>query len=596
VQKGKYYTIKSLGTTSQADWNLLAGTSSIVYAVGDGFEVQITGGKSGTGTAEYCPKYTYNGVLSSTQSVMDTLRDICAAGLASPSYIDGKWGVIIDVERTHTVQHFTPHNSWGFESTKSLPILPHAFRINISDETQAYQAREIIVYNYGYAATATGGKKAAELFEQLTLPGVTNPDQAIRLARWHFAQIKLRPESYTINVDFEHLVCTRGDKVKISHDIPQWGVGSGRLGSGIGDTITGTTLTLREPVYLTSGTSYTILIRTNGLTSTTGSGSVTRIFTYSGTTGYTTSITVPTIASGDGVESDNLYMIGLSNTSVQECIVTAVEPSTNYSARLILVDYSPSIYTEDLSDLLTYNPNITSISTNIPLIRNSIVTTPIINSVISDSTVSDIKATGNIQNRAIASFTNPSGLEAVAARVQFDIIEGSIAIFPTNPGETYIIRKENSSITFEGLIAGAKYKIRARYLSEDSKIAGPWSQEYAFTNDGKNRNFSVPPVLAVDLENTYIVLDPTIVDQPSDFKAYAYRLYKDTGTTDLWDTTPVIPEVQSQGQGRLDLLSVPLPRISEAGINYRIACRVLDKTNNYSETSSYATILVRNIV
>ena len=106
----------------------------------------------------------------------------------------------------------------------------------------------------------------------------------------------------------------------------------------------------------------------------------------------------------------------------------------------------------------------------------------------------------------------------------------------------------------------------------------------------------MPPALAVDLENTYIVLDPTIVDQPSDFKAYAYRLYKDSGTTDLWDTTPVIPEMQSQGQGRLDLLSVPLPRISEAGINYRIACRVLDKTGNYSQTSSYASILVRNIV
>ena len=435
------------------------------------------------------------------------------------------------------------------------------------------------------------------------MPGVTDPDQAIRLARWHFAQIKLRPETYTINVDFEHLVCTRGDKVKISHDIPQWGIGDGRLGSGIGDVITGTTLTLREPVYLTNGLSYTILIRTNGLTSTTGSGSVSRTFTYSGTTGYTSSITVPNITSGDGVTSDNLYMIGLSSVTTQECIVVSIEPSSNYSARLTLVDYSPSIYTEDLSGLLVYNPNISNTNTNTPLIKNSIVSVPLINSVISDSTVSAIKSSGNIQNRAIVSFTNPAGLEAIAARVQFDIIEGSIAMFPNNPGETYIIRKENSSISFEGLIAGLRYKIRARYLSEDSKIAGPWSADFAFTNDGKNRNFSVPPELVVDLENTYIVIDPTIVSQPTDFKAYAYRLYRDTGTTDLWDTTPVIPEMQSQGQGRLDLLLVPLitnsvstPRISETGVNYRIACRVLDKTNNYSETSSYASILVRNIV
>ena len=366
------------------------------------------------------------------------------------------------------------------------------------------------------------------------------------------------------------------------------------MGSGVGDSITGTTLTLRDPVLLTSGTSYTILIRTNNLTTTTGSGSVSRTFTYSGTTGYATSITVPNIALGDGVESDNLFMIGLSTITTQECIVTGIEPSGNYSARLTLVDYSPDIYTADLSGLLVYNPSLTT--TNIPLIKNTITKSPIINNVTSDSVQSNQIASGNYQNRAIVSFTNPSDLPAIATRVQFDIIEGSVPAFDSNSGETHIVNKETSSITFDGLTSGLKYKLRARYLGNTNEIAGPWSQDFAFTNDGKNKNFSVPPALAVDLENTYIVLDPTIVDQPSDFKAYAYRLYKDSGTTDLWDTTPVIPEMQSQGQGRLDLLSVPLPRISEAGINYRIACRVLDKTGNYSQTSSYASILVRNIV
>ena len=602
VEKGKYYIIESLGTTSQASWNTLAGTSGLVYAIGDGFEAKVIGGASGNGTAKYCPKFTYNGVVSNTQSVMDTLRDICAAGKASPTYIDGKWGVIIDTPRSHTVQHFTEHNSWGFESTKILPVLPHAFRVNINDESNSYQAREIVVYNYGYGPIASGNTKGAELFEQLNLPGVTNEDQAIRLARWHFAQLKLRPETYTLNVDFEHLVCTRGDKVKVSHSVPQWGVGSGRLGSGVGDSITGTTLILREPIPLTSGTSYTILIRTNGLTNTTGSGSVLRTFTHSGTTGYTTSITVPNIALNDGVESDNLFMIGLSTTTTQECIVTGIEPSGNYSARLTLVDYSPDIYTMDLSGLLTYNPSITT--TNIPLIKNTITKSPIINNVTSDSVQSNQIASGSYQNRAIVSFTNPKDLPAIATRVQFDIIEGSVPTFDSNPGETHIVNKETSSYTFDGLVSGLKYKIRARYLGNTNEIAGPWSIDYAFTNDGKNKNFNIPPQLVVDLETTYIVLDPIIVeDQPKDFKAYAYKLYRDNGTADLWDTEPVIPEVQSQGQGRLNLLDVPLtvsgtatPRITEAGINYRIACRILDKTNNYSETSSYASILVRNIV
>lgn len=601
VQKGRYYTIKSLGTTTQESWNILAGTTGAIYAVGNSFEVKVTGGQPGTGTVIYAPKFTYNNVLSSTQSVMDTLRDICAAGKASPTYIDGKWGVVIDTERTHTVQHFTEHNSWGFEATKILPVLPHAFRITISDEDLAYQTNEIIVYNYGYGPTTENGKIGATLFEQLNLPGVTNADQATRLARWHFAQLKLRPEVYTINVDFEHLVCTRGDKVKISHSVPQWGIGSGRLGPGVGDVVSGTTLTLTEPVLLSNNTDYTILIRTNNITTTAGSGSVTRNFRYTGTTGYTSTITVPAILATDGVKTDNLFMIGLANTSVQECIVTAIEPSNQYSARLTLVDYSPEIYTADLTDLLTFNPK-TSLS-NISIVKNTITKSPIITSINSTSVQSNQLASGNYQNKAIVAFTNPQDLPAVASKVQFDILDGNVSSWDTNPGTLYDTDKNNSTFEFVNLVSDKNYKVRARYTNADRTICGPWSQDFAFNNDGKNRNFNTPPELVVDLETTYIVLDPVIVNQPSDFKAYAYRLYRDTGTTDLWDTEPVIPEVQSQGQGRLNLLDVPLtvsgtatPRITEAGVNYRIACRVLDKTNNYSQTSSYASILVKNIV
>jgi len=586
---GRYYTIKTAGTTN---WMAIGATSN---NVGEGFYATSTW--TGNGVATYHPKFAYNAVLSSTQSVMDTLRDICAAGKASPTYIDGKWGVVIDTERSHTVQHFTEHNSWGFESTKVLPVLPHAFRINLNDETLAYQANEIIVYNYGYGPTTANGKIGATLFEQINLPGVTNPDQAVRLARWHFAQIKLRPETYTVNVDFEHLVCTRGDKVKITHSVPQWGIGSGRLGPGVDDVVTGTILTLTEPVALITNTQYTILIRTNNITTTAGSGSVTRNFTYTGTTGYTSTITVPNIASGDGVKTDNLFMIGLTTNSVQECIVTAVEPSNNYSARLTLVDYSPEIYTQDLSGLLTYNPNIST--RNVVLVQNSITSAPIITSITSNSTQSNQIAAGTYQNKATVAFTNPNDLQAVAVRVQFDIIEGSVAGWDSTPGTLYDTDKSNSSFDFINLLSNKKYKVRARYTNADRTICGPWSLDFSFTNDGKNRNFQTPPAIALDLENTYIVADPTIVATSKEIAGYAYRLYKDSGTTDLWDTTPIIPEVINNGQGRLNLLDVPVTltehRISDTGVTYRVACRVVDKLGNYSDTSSYGTTVAGGI-
>ena len=213
------------------------------------------------------------------------------------------------------------------------------------------------------------------------MPGVTNADQAVRLARWHFAQLKLRPEQYTINVDFEHLVCTRGDLVKVTHDVPQWGVASGRLGDGVDDVITGSTLQLTEEVYLEAGKSYSILIRTNNLSNTIGSGSITKNLAAITTTGYTSTITLASsLVSGDGVLSDNLFMLGEITKENQQCIVVGIEPSGNYSARITLMDYSANIYTDDLSGLLVFNANMTT--TNTPLIKNSITQAPIINSII----------------------------------------------------------------------------------------------------------------------------------------------------------------------------------------------------------------------
>jgi hypothetical protein len=580
---GKYYTIKSPGTTN---WTAIgAGSNNI----GEGF--YATGVGTGTGTAVYCPKYTYNSILTNTQSVMDTLRDICAAGLASPTYVDGKWGVVIDQPRAYTTQHFTPHNSWGFESTKNLPILPHAFRVTIPDESLAYQANELIIYNYGYAATAANGKKAAELFEQLSLPGVTNADQATRLARWHFAQIKLRPETYSLNVDFEQLVCTRGDLVKVTHDIPRWGTGSGRVKS-----INGTAITLTEAAYLEAGKTYTILFRTNNLNSS-GAGSVIKTLTAITTTGYTDSITLTSaVAGSDIVEVDNLFMIGEINKTTQECIVLAVEPSNNYSAKLTLADYSSQIYTEDLSGLLVFNANITSVNTD--LIKNSITLAPIINGVNSTSPLAEQLSEGNYQNIAIVSFSNPPNLPSVATKVQFDIVRGDILFNDTSPNTVYTTNKETSGFTFTGLTSDVVYKIRARYLDSTGKIAGPWSDTFTFLNDGKNSSASVAPSLTMDLDHTFIVAKPAVVTQATDFLTYEYRLYKNTGSSDFWEldtTANNIKIIRSTGDARFDLRDQSAPRISAAGVTYRVACRTVDRTNNYSTASTLGTIVVKTI-
>lgn len=197
--------------------------------------------------------FVYDNVLLDQRSVWDVMLDIAAAGRASPTRVDGKHSVIVDKPRTSIVQHFTPHNSWGFESSRALPQHPHAFRVSFNNADKGYQPDERIVYNDGYSdANAT-------LFESLTLPGVTVPKIIFKHARFHFAQLKLRPEQYTLNSDIEHLVAKRGDLVRVTHDVPMWGLGSGR----VKDRLSNVRFRLDEPFAQQVGESYTMRFRSS---------------------------------------------------------------------------------------------------------------------------------------------------------------------------------------------------------------------------------------------------------------------------------------------------------------------------------------------
>lgn len=543
------------------------------------------------------PILSYNAVITNTQSIMDTLRDICAAGKASPIFVDGKWSVIIDKPRTHTIQHFTPHNSWGFESSKTLPRIPHAFRITIQNEQNTYQAEDVYVYNYGYDAVAGNGKLAAEIFEELSLPGVTNIAQAKHLAKWHMAQLKLRPETYTLNTDFEYLVCNRGDLVKVTHDVPLWGIGSGRI-KAINSTTK--TISLTEEVLLQANPSpqanYKIRIRTNDITATAGSGSVYLTLARITTTGYYSTITVveniPT-----NVAADNLFMLGSENLESQDLIVLSVEPAANLTARITLTDYSPEIYTADLDGDLKHQTNITLPGTGV--VQNTINGVPILGIITSTRDTSQQISVGTFQTAALIVFSNPNNLSRNATRVQFEMIRSDQTFSDANPGTLLYTNKETGNITFSGLETGRMYKVRARYTNGDNTIFGSWGIPRAFVA-GSSGLEPTTPLLEMDLENTYIVAKvPQSYVKGQDFQTFEYRLYKDTGVEDFWEITPDntnnIKVIRSPSEARFNLLEQPTPRISDAGITYRVACRSMNRNNEYSSDSVLGTIVVTTI-
>jgi hypothetical protein len=77
---GQQYTIAALGTTTQPQWNTIAGTSGVTYAVGSTFTAATNGAASGTGTANGSlagilgnTTYYVKDVLSGTQiTISDT--------------------------------------------------------------------------------------------------------------------------------------------------------------------------------------------------------------------------------------------------------------------------------------------------------------------------------------------------------------------------------------------------------------------------------------------------------------------------------------------------------------------------------------------
>ena len=524
---------------------------------------------------------TYNNVITSTTSVMDLLRDIAAAGKASPAYVDGKWTIIIDRPRNVVVQHFTPHNSWGFEAVKSLPRIPDAFRITFVNEDKAYQADELLVYK------APGLENTARLFEELQLPGVTNATQANHLAKWHMAQLHYRPEIYSLNVDFEYLICTRGDLVRVTHDLPKWGSGSGRI-----TDINSNTITLSEEIPLKAGVTYDIRVRTQ-----TNTSELMRIESIT-TDDYYSTITLVQSTLPTTINVGDLFMIGEVNKETQELLVLSIEPSGNMSARLTLCDYSPTMYYINLEEEFPkFDPNISTSGAEV--VRNGIFVTPTITEMLSDAPMSEEISRGIYQNVLQVAFANNAAASKNAEKIQLQIIPGDELFDNNSPQNSYEILKELGTVRITGLVTGGVYKLRARYRNSSGTISGPWSKVYTTTNIGRNVNTSIVPSIVLDLNGTEVVATvPQSFVKSSDFKCFEYRLFKDTGTEDFWDLDVVTNNIlvqQSQGDGKFNLLSVPLPRISEAGITYRVACRTLSNNGNYSTVSALGTIVIKTI-
>lgn len=310
---------------------------------------------------DFCDEngYAFNMVRDFVASVWSTCADIAAAGRASVTLPNGKWGVVMDVADRPIRQHLTPRNSWGFESTKQLSIRPHAWRVRFVNEDQDYKQDERIVYDDGYTVNN------ATQFEGIEFPGVTDPDLIWKFGRFHLAQLRLRPEEYSLTCGMEHLACQRGDVILVGHDITMWGLGWGRVKELTLDGANITGIVVDEEFVMEAGKTYNVRFRLDE-----GTSYVREVTTVVGAN-TTLVFSEPTTTN---IQVGDLALFGETGTETQRLLVKGMSRGDNYSANLVLVDESPDIYTADTGTIPEHvtnisNPtNITEIPPAVPLV------------------------------------------------------------------------------------------------------------------------------------------------------------------------------------------------------------------------------------
>ena len=299
------------------------------------------------------PRHRLDTVIDQQTTVWDLLQAIAGTGRATPTMRDGMLSVAWDDSEDRTpVQMFTPRNVTSFMAEKPFQELPHALRVQFVDPQLDWQQSELIVYSDGYAAKAANGAKAATRFEDLQLWGVTEPSQAYREARYVLEQGRLRPETYILETDLDHLVCTRGDRVRIAFAEALMGGKPARVADQEPINSTEVRLEFDEQMPISPGDS--VIVRRQG------GGQVT--FPVKSIISATEIVVSKSIGALQG----DLVVVGPPSLLVRDCVVKAIEPGADLTATVTLVDWNPALYDHESEAVPPYVPGISDFDPGVP--------------------------------------------------------------------------------------------------------------------------------------------------------------------------------------------------------------------------------------
>lgn len=284
------------------------------------------------------PRFSCNFLLDFDTTLQGLLQQVGGAAQASLNIIDGKYGVLVDRLKTTPIQIFTPRNSKDFTSTRFYSQRPDGVNVKYIDPQLGWEISEVAVYDNGF------NQDNAINLEDMTSFACTSQEQAWRFGRYMIAQNKLRQETINLLVDFENLICTRGDYVQVCQDVMQVGGRPARVKS-----VSGSDIGIDDALDIDPDIEY-------GYTYRSAIGEI--------KTSTLTPIDARTFTvDGDIPAVGDLIVIGEVGKIVIDCIVKSINPNDDMSAQLSLVERANEIFDYESSGVLPeYDPQISQTS------------------------------------------------------------------------------------------------------------------------------------------------------------------------------------------------------------------------------------------
>lgn len=394
------------------------------------------------------PRHRINHVVDYSGRQENITKKIASIGRAAPAQIDGIQTIIMDIPGKPAIQKFTNSNSYGFSASKVFAKKPDAFRCNFVNPAKNWTVDYVNIKRVDTKAAAS-----SDIIEDLSCIGITDIDELYRYAKFAFAQIELRPETYSLKVGVESLFTTKGDIVVISHDRIQGDVTSSRVSS-----VSGNDVILINPIDTVVGTNYFASFRHSQSAQTNDVYAVTIIGNV---------VTLPVTAAAAFALAGDIILIGTAAESVdRKYIIKAVANNSDFNATLTLVDYAdPAIYASEDGDIVDYVPGAYKPAIN----QYSAPLAPTILQIITDERALLVNLNGTFSPRISVELqiNDVANRTAPATIILSYRPSGSDGYYKN---ETY--PADQSLIYANDVMEGTAYDIRVRYVTANNEASG----------------------------------------------------------------------------------------------------------------------------